>query len=106
MQNSLAALVHAQKLAFAGGATRCINVRITHLRALKKLLVSNEKLLLDALHKDLGKAAFEAYTTEFYPLLQEIDYAIKNILLWSQPRTVKTSWFVQPAHSYQYPEPY
>jgi aldehyde dehydrogenase (NAD+) len=106
MHGSLEYALHAQKAFFTGGATRCIHFRITQLRQLKQLLISHEKIMLDALQHDLGKPTFEAYTNELYPVLQEIDLAITNMPAWTQQQRVKSPWMLQPATSCQYAQPY
>ena len=106
MQDDFASLVRAQQLFFTSDTTRCIHFRIRQLRILKKLLITHTTPLLEALHTDLGKSTFEAYATELYPLLQNIDLAISKLPTWTQRRTIHTPLLLQPACSYQLPEPY
>lgn len=59
-----------------------VRKRLELLGQLKKLLNENEALWLDALYKDLGKPAIEAYASEIGLLLNEIDYMTEHLSAW------------------------
>lgn len=59
--------------------------RLYALSQLKRLLEEHESEWLLALKKDLGKPAVEAYASELGVLLNEIEYAQKNLADWLKP---------------------
>ncbi len=58
--------------------------RKNRLLRLKALLLEHEKDLADALHSDLGKPAFEAFSPEIAVLLNEIDYVRRHLNRWNR----------------------
>ena len=62
--------------------------RKNKLRKLKSIIESNETDIFEALHQDLGKSEFESALSELYIVYSEIDFAIKNLNKWIQPRKV------------------
>lgn len=95
-----------QKEYFAAGKTLPVSFRIKQLRLLRRAIKNNEEKLLASLQEDMGKSPHESYLSEIVLVLQEIDYAIKNLAKWSKPQKVKTPIPLIPARSYIYPEPY
>jgi len=75
---------------FASGATRPLQVRKTALADLREAILRHETDILRALSVDLGRPAFEAYTFEIAPVLQEIETLEKNLGKWTRPQKVKT----------------
>lgn len=63
--------------------------RMEVLRRLKEMLVQHEGRWLDALQKDLGKPAVEAFASELGVLLNELDYVMKHLKSWMQPNEQK-----------------
>ncbi|MEH0155532.1 aldehyde dehydrogenase [Limibacter armeniacum] len=95
-----------QRMFFNTGATRSVQYRKTQLKKLKKALTDHEAEILAALHKDLGKPAIEAYSSELYTTLHEIDHALKNLNKWSKPKRVSTPLVHFPSKGRIYHEPY
>lgn len=91
---------------FASGATKSIKFRKEQLKKLKELIESNEDAIMEALHKDLHKHEFEAYTTEVGFVTVEIDKALSHLHKWAKPEKVNTPLFLQVANSHIHPEPY
>lgn len=79
-------IIQNQKKFFTAGTTKEIAFRIEQLKKLKHLLVTNEQAILDALHADMHKPAFESYISEIYLVLREINYALKHLKKWSKPQ--------------------
>lgn len=52
---------------------------------LKTILLEHEAAFLEALHSDLGKPAFESFSSEIAVLLNEIEYVYKYIANWNRP---------------------
>jgi len=75
--------VHSILLRSTGAAERK-----EKLRKLKMIIQENEGLIFEALQKDLRKSEFEAALTEVYFVYAEIDFAIKNLSFWLNPRKV------------------
>lgn len=91
---------------FNEGETRSIDFRIKQLQKLKKAIQDNEKIILEALYKDLHKPEFEAYATEIGYLYDSINYFTKNLRKWAKVKKVKTPTVHLGSKSYIYPEPY
>jgi aldehyde dehydrogenase (NAD+) len=98
--NEIASVFEQQQSFFKSGTTRSYEFRIKQLHKLKELIISNEELILKALHKDLGKHPFEAYSSEIGTLIQELNHAIQNLRLWMENKSVQTPLVHQPASSY------
>ncbi|RSX55632.1 aldehyde dehydrogenase [Bifidobacterium dolichotidis] len=91
---------------FVSGATRDITHRKQALRTMKAWLKSHEVEVLQALHTDLGKSAYEGYITELGLVYEEIDTMLKHLAEWSKPYTVSSPMPVFPATSTVVPSPY
>lgn len=99
-------ILNNQRRFFDSGATKDVTLRIKMLKRLGAAIHHHEKEILDALKKDLNKAAFEAYATEIGIVLEELRFVIKNINRWAAPRRVKTPLVNFISSSKVYPEPY
>ena len=91
---------------FNSGETREVSFRVEQLKRLRKAIQTNKEAIIEALHDDLKKSPFEAYTTEIAILFTEIDHAIANTKKWARPLKVKTPAIYRPAKSLIIPEPY
>ena len=90
---------------FDSGNTKSYEFRVKQLKKLKKAIHKYEDDIIQALTLDLGKPVFESYTAEIGIVYQEIDFAIKNLKKWMEPKKVSTPIYLQPATSFIYPEP-
>lgn len=99
-------LIDKQRQFFASGATLSIPFRIEQLKKLKWLLLNNESHITDALKKDLNKAPAETIFHEILLVIKEIDFVIKHLKKWSQPKKVTTPFFLWPGRSEIHFEPY
>jgi aldehyde dehydrogenase (NAD+) len=99
-------LVAKQKEFFRSGNTLNYNFRISTLKQLKKLIISNESRISEALNKDLGKPDFESYGSEIGLVLQEINLMLRNLKKWMRPRRVYTPLVHFIARSYYTYNPY
>lgn len=59
-------------------------MRKKRLLKLKHILSEHEQALTDALFSDLGKPAFESFSSELAVLLNEIDYVCKRLSRWNR----------------------
>ncbi|ETT85646.1 aldehyde dehydrogenase [Viridibacillus sp. FSL R5-0477] len=99
-------MISAQRKFFFSGATKSLAFRKEQLKKLKVAIVSHEKEILQALHKDLRKSEFEAYSTEVGIVLDSISYMQKYLEEWLQPVSVPTPLHFQPGKSFIVREPY
>ena len=102
----LPGLFAKQKELFRSGITLDCRWRKETLELLGRCIVQHEKQLLDALYKDMGKPAGEAYTSEIGPVLEDIHLALRNLGRWSKPEKVSSPLLSFPARSRYYPRPY
>ena len=102
----LAQLIRRQRAYFYTGATRSPGYRRAQLGKLQDALVMHEPALLAALQADLGKSAYEAYTTELGLVLSETRHALRHLPAWTRPRRRHTPLLAWPARGFVQPEPY
>ncbi|MEP1150991.1 MAG: aldehyde dehydrogenase [Balneola sp.] len=102
----LQSFLDRQKEFFQTGATKDISFRIEQLKKLKQILIDNEQLLINEVHKDFQKSAFETYVTEIGLVITDINFAIKNIESWTKQRSVSTPLVNFPSKNFIITEPY
>ncbi len=93
-------IVRKQREYFGTNETRGYKFRLNALKTLKKAILENQDKIVDALHLDLGKSAFESYMCEVGMTLSEISYMIKHLKNLMKPKSVKTPLVHFPAKSY------
>lgn len=99
-------IVEKQKKYFKSGETLGLDFRLNALKKLKNSIINREKEILDALKKDLNKSAFEAFECEVGLVLDEINYAIKNLPQWVKIKKVRTPIMHFLSSCYRISEPY
>lgn len=99
-------LVASQRAFFCSRQSLEYGFRMATLKKLKELIIKNEAKIYDALKKDLGKPAFEAYASEIGEILQEINMILRNLKRWMHPVRVYTPLVHFIARSYYVYEPY
>lgn len=99
-------LVGLQRTYFETGATRSVAFRKEQLKKLKNAVTVNQNAILNALHTDLHKSAFEGYATEVGIVQEELSFTIKHLSKWAKPKKVKTPLTQFPSTSIQYFDPY
>ncbi len=104
--NELALIVSTQKEYFNSDVTKNIEFRIHQLKRLKKIIRQYEDAILDALSKELGRSPMESYILETMLIINEINYSIKKLKSWVKPTYEDGSFFITPATSKIYHEPY
>ena len=90
---------------FDAGITKPYAWRIRQLKALRTLLLDRSPELEQALFSDLGKNPTEAQLTEIGFVVAEIDYTIKHLRRWLQPRRVSVPLSLAPAKAFVLKEP-
>ncbi|NBB76281.1 MAG: aldehyde dehydrogenase family protein [Bacteroidetes bacterium] len=103
---SVEEIVRLQKKAFRSGQTRSIESRKEILRSLDALVRENEKELCDAIRKDFGKPYVEAFPSEIYTVLHELDNHLKNVESWASPEQVGAPVLAFPSRNSVYHQPF
>jgi acyl-CoA reductase-like NAD-dependent aldehyde dehydrogenase len=101
--NSIQEIVKQQRQFFASEITKSVDFRIEQLSKLKNAIISKESQIIEALAQDLGKPNFEGYFEMV--VIQDIDYALKEIKKWVKPQKVKIGLETFPSSAKIYPEP-
>ncbi len=91
---------------FENGKTRSIKFRKQSLKKLRKMIIENEDAICAALYVDFKKPKFESLATETQLVLAELNHIIRNIELWSRPKTVDSSLSNFPSKDWIQFEPY
>jgi len=78
---------------FDSGATLGYEFRVEQLKKLKQAIRTYEKDIIEALHNDMQKPEFEAYTSEIGFVYAEINDTIKHLKRWMSAVRVKTPWY-------------
>jgi aldehyde dehydrogenase (NAD+) len=99
-------LVNRQKAAFRSGVMRTQENRIHYLKTLRNMVSENEEELCRSVYQDFGKPYVEAFATEIYTVLHEIDFHLKNLSRWMKPESVSGSIAVFPSKSVVYNRAY
>lgn len=103
---SMQSIVENQRKYYYKNHTKSVSFRIRQLKKLKLAVETNEKMILEALNKDLGKSEAEAFMTEIGIVYKEFDYVIKHLRSWNSPEKVSGSMMSFPAKNYVYRDPY
>ncbi|MBM3879828.1 MAG: aldehyde dehydrogenase [Verrucomicrobia bacterium] len=99
-------LIQRQRALFQTGATRPFEYRRAQLVRLRDALRTHESRLLEALHADLRKSAYDAFATELGLVQSEIGHALRNLSAWMKAQRRRTPMLTWPARGWIRPEPY
>ncbi|WBM73428.1 aldehyde dehydrogenase [Saprospira grandis] len=99
-------LLAQQRSFFASQQTKSLQFRKAQLERLHQKIVEREQEILAALHSDLRKHEFEAYSTELGFVLVELKKAIQQLPKWMKAQKVGTPLFLFNAGSEIRAEPY
>src|SRR5699024_3019459 len=99
-------LVNRQREFFLTGETLDYKFRKRQLSKMKNMLEKYEEDLYHALKNDLNKSEYEAFTTELGFLHTEINFALKHLKDWMQPKKVETPVTHKGSKSFIRKEPY
>jgi aldehyde dehydrogenase (NAD+) len=91
---------------FSSGKTKELDYRIDALKKLKAEIMHRRDSIIDVLGVDLSKPPLEAYLSEIYFTIKEIDHTLKNLVKWVKPERVKGSFITFPSKSWITSEPY
>ena len=84
-QETIHAVVEAQRAFFRTGATLDVNERIAQLKKLKQTVQTHQSMLEEALYEDLGRSATEAYLCDLGPVIVEINEILHGLRRWARP---------------------
>ncbi len=98
-------IAERQKRAFEDGVNRSADARRQNLEKLREIIKSNAQRLCDAVYRDLGKPAVEAFSTDIATVLLEIDYHLKHLKQWMEPESPGESIYTFPSKSRIYRQP-
>lgn len=103
---SIKQIFDVQRKYFHSQKTKGTAQKIEILKQLKELIQRHETILVRAMQEDMGKPEIEAAGGEVWYVLEEIDYAIKHLKGWMNPRRKRTPLLHFWSKSMIYPEPY
>ncbi|MBQ0122527.1 MAG: aldehyde dehydrogenase family protein [Bacteroidales bacterium] len=83
--SNIQGIVEKQRTFFRTGTTLDVNWRLRQLRRLRDAVISHEKDFEDALRKDLGRSATEAYLCDIGPIVVEINEMLRGLRKWARP---------------------
>jgi len=99
-------ILKQQQSFFNTQKTNDVKFRKKALLTLKREIIKHEDEICEALYQDFKKPKFESLATETQFVLSELQYALKNIDLWSKPEKIASNLVNFPSKSYIYSEPY
>lgn len=83
-------IVTEQKTFFTQGDTLSYQFRVKQLNNLKQTIIKYQPQLEEALRVDLGKNAFESYTSEIGFILHSITHTLQHLKKWMKSEKKKT----------------
>lgn len=99
-------ILQKQKVFFQSDETKSYAFRRQQLAYLREAILKYQNEIEHALHADLHKSSFEAYTTEVGFVLKSLSMAEKKLKKWMKTRRVGTPIYQLATSSYIQPEPY
>ena len=103
--SELNSLFEAQGKKRWAAANTTANERIAKLLSLRKAIVDRQQEFYDAVWADFHKPRTEAWLTEVFPALEEIDYNIAHLPDWMEDKPASWSWMFPLNRSVSHFEP-
>ena len=103
---NLSETIQKQRGFFFTHKTKDITFRLEMLKKLERSINTYEGKIIQALHDDLKKSAYEAYMSEIGMVKAELSFHLKHLKSWAKPRRVRTTILNFISSSFIYPEPY
>ena len=103
--NSLEEIFEAQGKMRWAVANTTARERIAKLQKLRKAIVDRQQEFYDAVWADFHKPRTEAWLTEVFPALEEIDYNIAHLPDWMEDKPASWSWMFPLNRSVSHFEP-
>ena len=79
--------------------------RILKLKKLRAAIVQNQSEFYEAVWQDFHKPKFEAWLTEIFPAIEEIDYNISHLKRWMKDKKASRVFFLPTTRSRLHYEP-
>ena len=79
--------------------------RIQKLKKLRNAVVNHQDEFYDAVWQDFHKPRFEAWLSEVFPIIEEIDYAISHLKSWMKDKKVRRTFILPTTKSRIHYEP-
>ena len=79
--------------------------RIQKLKKLRAAVVKHQDEFYDAVWQDFHKPRFEAWLSEIFPAIEEIDYNIKHLKKWMRDKKASRVFFLPTSQSRLHYEP-
>ncbi len=91
-------MFNVQKKAFSCQPMPDLNSRIEHLKSLKKALLLNKEVLIDAMSQDFGyRSGYDSLIGDIFPVISQINYTLKHLKKWLKPSKRRTGLVLTPA---------
>lgn len=103
--SEISGVVSSAREAFEKGTTTPIAWRIQQITQIKKALLENKEIIIQALQADLRRPAFETFMAEIMTVVGECDFALANLKSWVKPERVGTPAVMLPGSSYIHKDP-
>lgn len=84
-EERIRSIVDQQRQFFMSDRTLDVNWRIRQLKLLKQSVIDHEEEIIEALRKDLGRSAIEAYFCDIGTTIMELNEAIRSLKKWAKP---------------------
>jgi aldehyde dehydrogenase (NAD+) len=91
---------------FGSGRTRALEWRLEQLGGIRRFLLDQQDVLVEAMREDMGTPWMESVRSNIAAVLSEIALSVEHLAEWSAPRRLETPPANLPEESWQYPEPY
>ena len=104
--NDISGIVARQRAYFETGKTLPVAARRDALDRLRRSILAHEDKIHEALRRDLGKSASEAYMCETGMVLAELSYVRRHMAGWARSRRVPTPLAQFPSQSFTVRNPY
>ncbi|WP_229052492.1 aldehyde dehydrogenase family protein [Aeromicrobium sp. Leaf350] len=102
---AIPAVVDDARQLFESGVTRSVDSRLGSLRALRTMLLENQRDVELALWSDLRKGPGEAQTAEINVVIAEINHTLRHLRRWMRPQRGPLPLSLRPARASLKAEP-
>lgn len=83
-----------------------VSSRLFYLKKLKKVILAHQDDITHSLYLDLKKSEFEAYSTEIYTTISELNFTLAHLRNWTKIKTYRGSFPVIGSKNTVVQEPY
>lgn len=99
-------IFRVQKLSFETDKYPSLEARKESLHTLKKMIIDNQDLIIDAINQDFkNRARQESITFEILPTILTINYTLKHLKKWMAPQKRPVHLLFQPGSATVYYQP-